>query len=61
MKKIDDKKPGIIRVKADDILNLLKNSDEDDDVIRLIHIFSDYDPDDYVVIEISDKTDQEKR
>ena len=61
MKKMDDrsKKTELIRVKAGDILNLLKNSDENEDVIRMIHIFSDYDPDD-VLIQISDKTDQEK-
>ena len=54
------KKTGIIRVKAGDILNFLKNTDEEEDVIRLVHIFSDYDLADDVLIQISDKTDQEK-
>ncbi len=58
MKKMDEKskKTGIIRLKAGDLLNLLKNSNEDDDVIRLVQIFSDYDPEAEIVVQLTDKT-----
>ena len=47
----------IVRVKAGDLLDLIGNSKEEEKhKVRFAHLFSDYDPGDYVVIQITDKT-----
>jgi len=61
MSKSKEMKSFSIRVKAMDLLDLLQKSKEEEKIkVRLAQLFSDYDPDDNVIIEISDKTDQEK-
>ena len=50
------KKSFIVRVKADDLLNLLNEAKKDENLGRCINIFSDYDPESEIVIQLTDKT-----
>jgi len=46
----------IVRVKAGDLLNLLNEAKKDKNLGRCINIFSDYDPEAEIVIQLTDKT-----
>lgn len=50
----------IVRVKAGDLLDLLGKSKEENKIkVRLAQLYSDYDPGEYIVIQITDKTGKE--
>ena len=59
MTKSKETKSFTIRIKAGDLLDLLGKSKEDEKFkVRLAHLYSDYDPDDELTIELTDKTEQ---
>ncbi len=59
MTKSKEMKDFTIRVKAGDLLDLLqKSKEEEKHKVRLAQLFSDYDPDEEIVIQLTDKTDE---
>jgi len=59
MTKSKEMKDFTIRVKAGDLLDLLqKSKEEEKHKVRLAQLLSDYDPDEEIVIQLTDKTDE---
>jgi len=59
MSKSKQTKSFTIRVKTGDLLDLLqKSKEEEKKKVRLAQLFSDYDPDEEIVIQLADKTEE---
>lgn len=55
---VEKRESGLIRIRLKYLLEMIGKSQDKDGRLRLLHIFSDYDRDAEIVVEISDKTDR---